>query len=187
LKKEYLILIGYADFFIGEHSGISSLLNYKEIDIPLKKKVNHKKKIKIPLIKLSKFIRDENIKNICYLHIDVEGSDLKVIEGLDDKIKNVYSGVIEAAKDKELSLYKDSHSLENAKVTFEEKNLEIKKIVEQDFRNVNIYFINKKFEKNNFFVKPRIKYNTRYFNRILDNKKKIKDKFYKFFIKNWIR
>ena len=35
---------GYADFFIGEYSGISSLLNYKEIDIPLKKKSLIKRK-----------------------------------------------------------------------------------------------------------------------------------------------
>jgi FkbM family methyltransferase len=178
---------GYADFFIGEHSGISSLLNYKEIDISLKKKINHKKKIKIQLIKLSQFIKDENIKNICYLHIDVEGADLNVIEGLEDKIKNVYSGVIEAAKDKELSLYKYSHSLDNVKEVFKKKNLEIKKIIEQDFRNVNIYFKNKDFEKNNFFLHPRTSYNTRYFNRILENRKKIKDRCYKFFIKYWIR
>ena len=178
---------GYADFFIGEYSGISSLLNYKEIDIPLKKKITHKKKIKIPIIKLSKFIQNNNIKNICYLHIDAEGSDLKVMEGLEDKIKNVYSGVIEAPKNTELSIYKDGHSLNSVKEIFNKKNLKIKEIIENDFRNVNIYFKNKKFEENDFFTYPKTNYNIRYFKRILENKKKIRDVFYRLFIKYWLR
>ena len=163
---------GYADFFIGEHSGISSLLNFKEIDDVLKKKINYQKKIQIPIIKLSKFIQDKNINNICYLHIDAEGSDLKVIEGLEGKINNVYSGVIEAPKNIELSVYKDSHSVKSAKETLNKNNLNIEKILENDFRNVNIYFKNKKFKKNNLFKLPRTDYNIRYFNRVLEDKKK---------------
>tara|TARA_B100001250_G_C19736160_1_gene760861 strand:- start:450 stop:1232 length:783 start_codon:yes stop_codon:yes gene_type:complete len=178
---------GEADFYIGVNSLTSSLLNYKDFDTSLNKKFVHKKKIKIPIIKLSKFIKENNIKNICYIHIDVEGLDLQVIEGLDDKITNVYKGVLEAPKNNELSLYKQGHSVNDVYEFFEKKNLEIKKITGADFRNVNIHFKNNNFIKNNFFSYPITNYNVRYIRRIFENRKNIRDMFRKIFMKYRIK
>ena len=82
------------------------------------------------------------------------------------KGRNSYAHVAICVKDKFQMSYKD---------------------IDDDFRNVNIYFKNKKFEKNDFFTYPRTNYNIRYFKRILENRKKIRDVFYRLFIKYWLR
>ena len=140
------------------------------------------KKIKVKLITLKKFLEDNNINIINYLHIDTQGNDLNVLKGLGDKKKIVKQGVLEAAISKDKSLYKNIHTLKDIKEFFSISNFNIKKIVPLKHRSikgtlnneVNVYFYNNNYS--NFFD-VKTKYNRRYFYRLLNNKTYIKDDF----------
>lgn len=53
------------------------------------------------------------IGKIDFLHVDAQGYDLKVLEGLGSKITDVMAGVVEVCKDKSKALYKDQHTLDD--------------------------------------------------------------------------
>ena len=55
------------------------------------------KKIRVKSITLEKYCNDNKINIINYLHVDTQGSDLKVLKGLKKKIEIVQKGVLEAA------------------------------------------------------------------------------------------
>jgi FkbM family methyltransferase len=61
--------------------------------------------IDVDVIRLDDFIKSEGIENINYLHIDAQGSDLKVLQSLGTEIQKVKAGRCEAANT--VSLYKD--------------------------------------------------------------------------------
>ena len=134
------------------------------------------KKIKVKGITLEKYCLDNDIKRINYLHIDTQGSDLKVLKGLKKKISIVDEGVMEAALNNKLSLYQKNHTIRDAKNFLHKKNLIISKIdsIDENIKNEkNIYFNKKNIKRN---IKLNKKYNLRYFNRIISNKVKFKDR-----------
>ena len=134
------------------------------------------KKIKIKVITLEKYCIENNINNISYLHIDTQGNDLKVLEGLKSKIDILEQGILEAAVDKKKSLYKKNHTVDDVKKFLNEKKFNIYKIenIDQNIVNEkNIYFYNAKLKKNS--KKIFLNYNLRYFNRIITNRTTIKD------------
>ncbi len=63
-------------------------------------------KINVEVIRLDKFIEDNGITVIDYLHCDAQGSDLLVLDGLGKYISIVKEGVIEVSANKNLALYK---------------------------------------------------------------------------------
>ena len=134
------------------------------------------KKIKVKSITLEKYCYDNKIKKINYLHIDTQGSDLKVLHGLKKNITLVYKGVLEAAISKNKSLYETNHTISDVKKFLMRNNFRISKINNVD-KNItyekNIYFYNKKYKDN---LKINTKYNLSYFNRIISNNITIKDK-----------
>ena len=133
------------------------------------------KKIKVRGITLEKYCKKNKIKKINYLHIDTQGSDLKVLKGLKELIYIVDQGVLEAAINKKSSLYQKNHTIYDVK-KFLKKKFKITKIENID-RNI-------KNEKNVYFSKINLKestslnkkYNLRYFNRIILDKIYFKDK-----------
>ena len=181
----------FSEFNVAKNIKESSLNEFSEnIDIswPGYKKDHFQtiKKIKVQVITLKKFLEDNNINIINYLHIDTRGNDLNVLEGLFEKKIIVKQGVLKAATSKEKSLYENNNTLQDIKDFFSTSNFEIKKIIPFSHKSikgtlnneVKIYFNNNKYL--NFFDIKK-KYNQRYFYRILNDKTYAKDNF-----KDWI-
>lgn len=81
---------GFSDFKISGNGdwGCSSLCDFNtnlDKTWPGRKDFNVTNIIKIPVIKLKDFIIENNISHIDYLHVDVQGHDLEVLQGLEDK------------------------------------------------------------------------------------------------------
>lgn len=97
--------------------------------------------IKVKVIRLDTFIKENNIEKINFLHCDTQGSDLKVLESLGEYINILQSGEIEAFNQN--PLYKESdNSVEKATAFLEKHGFKIKSISANDgLRNeVNISF-----------------------------------------------
>ena len=139
------------------------------------------KKIKVKSITLEKYCNDNKINIINYLHVDTQGSDLKVLKGLKKKIKIVQKGVLEAALNKKNSLYKKNHTIKEAKFFLTKNKFKISKIedIDENIKNEKNIFFYKKNSSN--FKKINIKYNLRYYNRIISDRTNLKDKFINFF------
>lgn len=96
--------------------GCSSLLDFSEnskIDWPGRTDFKVTEEIDVDVITLEKFIEENNIEKIDYLHIDTQGSDLKVLEGLGKYISIVNEGVMEAAVKTDI-LYNGQNTLEQS-------------------------------------------------------------------------
>ena len=136
------------------------------------------KKIEVKGITLEKYCIDNEIKKINFLHIDTQGSDLQVLKGLKSKLDIVEKGALEAAVNKENSLYENNHTINETEKYLIINNFEISKIENLD-KNIdkekNIYFNKKNLYKN---YKINTKYNIRYYKRIVSNKLNFKDKFF---------
>jgi FkbM family methyltransferase len=95
--------------------------------------------IEVDVITLEKFIIDNDINTIDWLHIDTQGSDLNVLKGLKDKISIVVAGVIEAPADESVKLYKEQPSKEES-IDFLIKNGFKVNSMEYQMNEYNIYF-----------------------------------------------
>ena len=115
------------------------------------------KKIEVEGITLEKYCIDNEIKKINYLHIDTQGSDLKVLKGLKNKLDIVDQGVLEAAVSNDTSLYETNHTIDQTKKFLELNNFEISKVENLD-KNID-------------------KENIRYYKRLINNRLSLKDKF----------
>ncbi len=134
------------------------------------------KKIKVKSITLENYCKKNNIEKINYLHIDTQGSDLKVLKGLNKKINIVEEGILEAAVNKENSLYSTNHTIKDVEKFLTKNNFKISKIeaIDENIKNEkNVYF-----QKKNLLNKKDLnrKYNLRYYNRLISNKLNLKDK-----------
>ena len=101
------------------------------------------KKIRVKSITLEKYCNDNKINIINYLHVDTQGSDLKVLKGLKKKIKIVQKGVLEAALNLKNSLYKKNHTIKEAKFFLMKNKFKILKIedVDENIKNEkNIFY-----------------------------------------------
>lgn len=65
----------------------------------------HMEYIDVTTVTLKDFIHSHNIKEVEYLHIDAQGSDLKVLQSLGDMVDRIKAGRCEAAN--KVNLYKD--------------------------------------------------------------------------------
>jgi FkbM family methyltransferase len=95
--------------------------------------------IEVDVITLEKFIIDNDINTIDWLHIDTQGSDLNVLKGLKDKISIVVAGVIEAPADESVKLYKEQ-ALKEESIDFLIKNGFKINSMEYQMNEYNIYF-----------------------------------------------
>jgi len=80
----------------------------------------------VETITMKDFIELEKIKEIEYLHIDSQGSDLDVLKGFGSKIDIVKEGVCESmAPDLDWTLYENQSSFEDFKEFFFSKGFDI--------------------------------------------------------------
>ena len=141
------------------------------------------KKIRVKSITLEKYCNDNKINIINYLHVDTQGSDLKVLKGLKKKIEIVQKGVLEAALNTKNSLYKKNHTIKEAKFFLTKNKFKISKIedIDENIKNEKNIFFYKKNSPN--LKKINIIYNLRYYNRIISDRTNLKDKFINFLSK----
>lgn len=100
--------------------------------------------INVNVIRLDKFISENNITKIDFLKIDTQGHDLKVLEGCGEFLSIVSMGTMEAGA-KDNILYNGQNTEEQSIKFLESKGFEILSVESNDvFRNeVNIVFRNK--------------------------------------------
>lgn len=118
-------------------------------------KVTHQ--IEVDVIRLESFIIERTIPKIDYIHIDTQGSDLKVLKGMGDLISIVREGVLEAGNEKDI-LYKGQNTVKETIKFLNSKGFEIMDLVSNDpFSNeVNVHFRNKNPKFINFQKKKTV-------------------------------
>jgi len=145
-KKAVSDYNGNAIFKISEQGdwGCSSLLDFSEkskTEWSGRPEYKVNREIEVEVIRLDSFIKEHNITKIDYLHIDTQGSDLKVLEGLGEYINIVEEGVMEAAA-KENILYNGQNSQQESIEFLEKNGFKITSIQFNEYYNneVNIFF-----------------------------------------------
>jgi len=151
-KKAVSNYNGKSTFRISEQGdwGCSSLLEFSDkskTEWPGRPEYKFIREIEVEVIRLDSFIKEHNISKIEYLHIDTQGSDLKVLEGLGIYINIVMEGVMEAAA-KENILYYGQNSQQESIEFLEKNGFEITSIQSNEYYNneVNIFF-KRKYER----------------------------------------
>lgn len=124
--------------------GCSSLLQFSDksqTDWPGRTDFVITETLEVDVIRLDTFIDENNIPKIDYLHVDTQGSDLKVLDGLGKYISIVTEGCIEAASEKDV-LYFNQNTKDESVAFLEANGFEITDIVGNDpwWHEVNIYF-----------------------------------------------
>ena len=126
--------------------GTSSLLEFSdglELTWPGRKDLVVTEVIDVTAIRLDRFIRENGITSIEYLHCDTQGTDLKVLASLGEYIGIVRRGVIESATSRDVTLYKGQHTLEDVVLFFLQNALEVERIKgspKNNFNEINVYF-----------------------------------------------
>ena len=141
------------------------------------------KTIKVEIITLEKFLLDNKIEFINYLHIDTQGNDLNVLKGLGRFKNKVGKGILEAAVDKDKSLYKNNHTIEDVKNFFKTTGYSIEQIkpIDSNIKNeVNIKFKNKNYIN---LLNISTNYNVRYYARVVNGNTYFKDDIKDFLLK----
>ena len=183
---------GYAIFYENHYRVSSSLLKPKNRlskcwtqseDLLIKtvsKKMKIKKKYKVKVLTLEKFCKKNSIKIINYLHIDAQGHDLKVIEGLKGFRNYLIKGVSEISKNYHSNLYYREKSFINLKKKFKLWKFKITNIetVQKNMPYLNVEFmtsneISNEENKINFYY-PSKRFG-RMFKRIFLDKANFKD------------
>jgi len=109
-----------------------------------------KEEMPVRVIRLDTWIRENNIKleKIDYFHCDVQGSDLRVLQGLGDYLELIQYGVIECASGESVKLYKENHTLAQAIEWLDSKGFVIDHTESGDPENneVNLHFRKRKYQ-----------------------------------------
>ena len=108
---------------------------------PGKKAFKVTKTIEVNVIRLDKFINEHDIKEIDHLRVDTQGSDLKVLTGLGEKISIVKKGTIKVASENDV-LYVGQNTQDECVEFLVKQGFEIEKILPNDkYKNeLNITF-----------------------------------------------
>lgn len=96
---------------------------------------------KVWVRRLENFIGENNIPTIDYLHVDTQGYDLKVLQGIGKYLSIVKEGVVEAASKPEI-LYYEQNTLDETVSFLEDNGFAITSITNNDHlgNEVNIHF-----------------------------------------------
>jgi FkbM family methyltransferase len=143
---------GETDFNICKLGGASSILPFKSEEELIKYWGPDRTDIhysgityKVKCTRLDTFIEENNLQNdiIDYIHIDAQGVDLEVLQGLGKYINNVQGGVIESAISPEKAIYiNQTNTIDTASKWLTEHNFKIENIQGNDLCGCeyNIYF-----------------------------------------------
>ncbi len=97
--------------------------------------------ITVGVIRLDQFIESEGIESIDYLHIDTQGSDLKVLQGMGKYLGIVKAGAMEAAVKPDI-LYVGQNTLWESQIFLEMNGFEVTSVEPNDAQGneCNIFF-----------------------------------------------
>jgi FkbM family methyltransferase len=131
----------YGDF------GCSSLLSFSnksETEWPGRNDLKFIGGFEADVIRLDKWIEENNIPYISYLKIDTQGNDLKVLKGLGERLFMVDAGNIEAGAKPDI-LYNGQNTKEESIQFLEANGFRITNIENNDIHGneVNIHFVKK--------------------------------------------
>ena len=98
--------------------------------------------VEVLAIPLSKYIVENNIPKIDFLHVDTQGYDLKVLKGLGKYISIVKEGMVEAAAKPDI-LYYGQNTLDETQQFLEDNGFKIISVTKNDHlgNEVNLHFI----------------------------------------------
>lgn len=141
---------GYTDFNVAGQAdwGCSSLLNFSErsqTDWDGRDDFKVTSVHTVRVMRLESFIEENKISTIDYLHIDTQGYDLRVLNGLGKYLSIVKAGVVEAAAKPDI-LYENQNTLEETQNFLIENGFKIVDITNNDHlgNEVNIHFVREK-------------------------------------------
>lgn len=96
-------------------------------------------RLEVEVIRLDVFLLGAGLERIDFLHIDTQGTDLRVLTSLGDHLAKVQAGVIEVPTSPEVRLYKNQHTKEEALLFLREHGFEVVAI-EPQFNEENVFF-----------------------------------------------
>jgi FkbM family methyltransferase len=117
------------------------------------------KKINVQTITLVSFLNQNKIKEVDFVHMDVQGAELKVLKGAKDAIKNIKAIWLEVA---DMELYKDQPLRVEVENYMKKSNFQIVKsdveggFGDQFYINKNYFKIFSLFSRFVFFKKRKI-------------------------------
>lgn len=172
LKNAYLIPValsdydGYTEFHISSgqpnntESGLdwdfgnksSSLLAPQLNNLP--KWLNFDKVIKVQTMTLDIFLEKNGIENIDFIHMDVQGAELKVLEGAKNKIENIKAIWLEVSN---VQLYKNQPLSDDIESFMKINNF---KLIKSEFSGEfgDQFYLNKRYFKTFSFLKRRFQF-----------------------------
>jgi FkbM family methyltransferase len=108
--------------------------------------------IRVEVIRLSTFMRDNRIRRVDWLHCDAQGHDLRVLRGLGDCLCMVAAGVVECVSSPEVALYEGHCHRDEVVGWLESVGLRVDSVANNDPRGhcgpeheVNVFFSNPRF------------------------------------------
>lgn len=152
INKAVSLVDGELDFHICVQGGASSILPFKsdaELDThwtPARKDIHYSGiSYKVQSTRLDTFFEENGLttRNIDYIHIDAQGSDLDVLRSAGKYISNIQSGVLETCYSLEKSIYSEQRDDLNAVKSWLESNgFVIERVVPNDPTGCecNVYF-----------------------------------------------
>jgi FkbM family methyltransferase len=129
--------------------GVSSMLEFADgLDQtwPGRTDFEFTETIEVEALRLDKFVESRGIKQIAFLHVDTQGTDLDVLRSLGNYLGIVERGQIETSACKRVSLYKGQHTMEDVVLFFLQHGLEIDSIVPDNPNNneFNVQFVQRR-------------------------------------------
>jgi FkbM family methyltransferase len=93
----------------------------------------------VNVIRLDDFILQNRVSQIDFLHVDTQGTDLRVLRSLGDEAHRVRAGVIEVPLNDEVMLYKDGHTREEVERFLGENGFCVWKVESQQ-NELNLFY-----------------------------------------------
>lgn len=118
--------------------------------------------IEVQTMTLDFFVEDNKIDSIDFIHMDVQGAELKVLEGAKEKIKNIKTIWLEVSN---LELYKNQPLREDIEVFMRKNHFQL---IKSEFSGEfgDQFYVNKRYFKSFSFFKNKIQF---HFNKTKSN------------------
>lgn len=140
---------GTAKFNVSAHSdwGCSSLHTFSEgleQTWPGRDDLHSERQIEVQVRRMDGWFKDHpEITHIDFFHCDTQGSDLAALRGMGEFVHLIRDGVIEVPQSREVMLYKEQHTKEEAMDFFNDNGFEVYRIHPQPNED-NLFFRPKK-------------------------------------------
>ena len=131
----------------------SSLLAPQKDNLP--KWLNFNEVIKVQTMTLDFFLKENKITNVDFVHMDVQGAELQVLEGAKDKIKNIKAIWLEVSN---VELYKNQPLTDEIELFMKNNDFDL---IKSEFsgNSGDQFYLNRRFFKTFSLFKGKIQFN----------------------------